>query len=382
MKIGIFTNNYKPRLCGVAISIDTFTKELRRMGHKVYIFAPSIPGYKDDDEDVFRVPSIPYYKDKTIALPIPWVRGLSKLIQSFDVIHCQHPFLLGKLGARFAKKNHIPLVLTYHTRYEEYAYYAPFNQRILKKMIISPAVSYANRCDLVIVPTNGTKEILLKNGVKRRIERVPTGIELSCFENIPSGIIRHLYGIPDDTRILLYLGRIAKEKNLPFLIEAFKEVIKYVPSTVLMVVGYGPFEKGLQRLVEKAGLKEKVIFCKTPTRNDVYIYYGGGEIFIFSSLTETQGLVLCEALASGLPIVAINSISTSEVIIDGFNGYLTKKDPYEFSRCVVELLIDDEKRKRFSMASKEMAKEYSSKAQAQRLVSLYMELIRTKRDES
>lgn len=378
MNIGIFTNNYKPRASGVPISIETFANGLRRMGHRVYIFAPFIRGYRDDDEDVFRLPSIPSLGDRTLALPIPWWGWLYSIAKDLhlDIIHSQHPFLLGRLGARLARKSGIPLVFTHHTRYEEYVHYIPFPKRITRRIAIHLVTSYANRCDLVIVPTEGIREILLRNGVKTRIEKVPTGIELEDFDGIQKGVIRNLYGIDDDTKILLYVGRIAKEKNLSFLVMAFKEIVKRIPSTIMIILGYGPFEKEIKDLVNRVGLKGNVIFSKALSRRDVYHYYIDAQIFLFSSLTETQGLVLYEALGAGLPIVAIDAIGTREIVKDGFNGYLTTEDPHRFSQYVIELLMDDEKRKRFSMASKEIAKGFSSKLQTQRLILLYKELLR------
>jgi glycosyltransferase involved in cell wall biosynthesis len=383
MRIGIFTNNYKPRLSGVPISIETFTKELRRMGHRVYIFAPSIRGYRDEDGDVFRLPSIPCPWDRTLALPLPWVRGVGGLVKELclDIIHTQHPFVIGWLAARLARKNKIPLVFTHHTRYEEYAHYIPFDQRIVRRVATSLSTSYANRCDLVIVPTKQMKDILLKNGVRTWIERLPTGIELGRFEGVSSRALRQIHGLEERTRILLHVGRLAKEKNIPFLIEAFKKIAERVPSTVLVVVGYGPFEAELRKLVGKSGLGEKIILCKTDRRSDLYLYYAGAEIFLFSSLTETQGLVICEALAAGLPVVAIDSVGASEVVVDGVNGYLTENSIERFSRCVIELLMDEEKRGRFSRAARERARGFSSHLQAERLLLLYKRVIEGKRDE-
>lgn len=382
MNIGIFTNNYRPRLSGVAVSIDTFCDEFRRLGHKVFIFAPSYPGHNEDKEGVFRLKSIPAIYDKTLALPIPYSGEIAGMIPDLeiDIIHSQHPFVLGQFGARLARKHKIPLVFTYHTLYEEYAHYVPFNESIVRKMAVLLSTSYANKCNLVIVPTEGVRKLLRMNGVKTWIEKVPTGINLSGFEGVDPEAIRREYNIPQGTKTLLYVGRLAKEKNLTFLIEAFSLILKRVPQTLLLMVGDGPLGGRLKRLAKRLKIEDHIIFTGVRPRDKIYAHHLMADLFVFSSLTETQGLVLYEAIGAGRPVVAVEAIGTTEIITNGVNGYLVRERTDEFSKKVVDLLLDDEERKELSIGSKEMAKALSSTIHAQRMLSLYQELIDQKSD--
>ncbi|HAV43222.1 TPA: glycosyltransferase family 4 protein [bacterium] len=380
MNIGIFTNNYRPRLSGVAISIDTFSQEFRKLGHKVFIFAPSCPGHTETTGGVFRLSSIPAIYDKTLALPIPYSGKISRevLDLELDIIHSQHPFVMGQFAARLARRYKIPLVFTYHTLYEEYAHYIPFNEKIVRKMAIILSTSYANKCDLVITPSEGIKNLLRTRGVKAWVERIPTGIDLSKFNGIDPKTIRKSYNISNKTRILLYVGRLAKEKNLVFLIEAFKLVLKKVLDARLIMVGDGPLKKRLKNLAERLQIEKNIIFAGSLPQKEVYVHHLAADLFVFTSLTETQGLVLYEALASGTPVVTIEAVGTSEIITNGINGYLIREQVDEFSECVCDLLLNDRKRRRMSSAAKETAKGFSSTIQAQKMLSLYQELLNRK----
>lgn len=376
MNIGIFTNNYRPRLSGVAISIDTFCDEFQRQGHQVYIFAPSYPNYNENSKNVFRLKSIPAIYDNTLALPIPYSGKIAGMIPDLelDIIHTQHPFVLGQFGARLARKHKIPLVFTYHTLYEEYAHYIPFNENIVRKMAVILSTAYANKCNLVVVPSEGVKELLRMNGVKTRMENVPTGINLSKYDGLDPQVIRREYNIPPEAKILLYVGRLAKEKNLAFLIEAFKVILEGIPQALLVMVGDGPLRGKLKRLAKRLGINKHIIFTGTKPRNEIYVYHLAADLFIFASLTETQGLVLYETLAAGTPVVAVEAISTSEVITNGVNGYLVREHPAEFGEKAVNLLLDVEKCQEFSLKAKEMSKGVSSHTQALKMLSLYEEL--------
>lgn len=378
VRIAIFTNNYRPRSSGVPISIETFSEEFKRLGHKVFIFAPRYPNYNEYEEDVFRLRSIPAFYDKTLALPIPYPGELSAIFKDLDIdiIHTHHPFILGQFGARLAYKFKIPLVFTYHTLYEEYAHYLPFREGIVRRMAVYLATSYANRCNLVITPTDAIKELLQRNGVKTRIEKVATGIDLTRFNRADKEAIRRRFNIPRETKILLYVGRLTKEKNLVFLIEAFSLIKKRLPLSILIMVGGGPLYKRLNSLSKALKIKDYVIFSGARPREEVYPYYLAADLFLFTSLTETQGLVLYESLACGTPVVAIKTGVTLEVITDSVNGYLVPQSLEEFSKVAIDLLLDSRRLKSLKIKARESVREFSSTKQAMKMLSLYEELKR------
>ncbi|PIN78219.1 glycosyl transferase family 1, partial [Candidatus Woesearchaeota archaeon CG10_big_fil_rev_8_21_14_0_10_33_12] len=226
MKIGIFTNIYKPVINGVVNSISSFKKGLEELGHEVYIFAPTCPDYKDDEKNILRIKSVrlPLQNDYRISLP-PLAKKMLDVIKQLDVIHTQHPFVMGNYGSFFADIYNKPLIFTHHTQYDKYSHYIPFEQETVQMFTRWLVKDYANKCDCVIAPSESIKKMLLNQGIKSRIEVVPTGINLDVFGNPNREIIRKKYNLSLEQKLLLYAGRIAKEKNLEFLIKSFKLVL-------------------------------------------------------------------------------------------------------------------------------------------------------------
>ncbi|MDI6704433.1 MAG: glycosyltransferase family 4 protein [bacterium] len=376
MNIGIFTNNYKPRISGLTVSIDTFKETFTELGHNVFVFCPEYKGYRDSTSNIIRFRSFPFIKAQGFSLPIPYSFHLFNKTKDLrlDIIHAQHPYLLGKVAKRWARRLKIPLVFTHHTLYEEYAHYIPFNQKVIKKLAISSSTSFANNCDLVIVPTPGVKDLIQGYGVKTRIEIVPTGVNLEDFRKDRGREIRKEYKIPPQTKILLYLGRFAKEKNIEFLLHVYKKVQDEYKEVVLFMVGYGPQHREILNLSKRLDIRN-IIFTGSREREDIIKFYQAADLFIFSSLTETQGIILIESLAAGTPVVAVNASGTKDIITHGVTGYLTDLSVPSFVKRVIELLRDDRKREEFSKNAKVSARMFSSLTTGKRLIDLYQELI-------
>lgn len=379
MKIAFFTDSYRPYTSGVVRSIETFTTELNRLGHQVYIFAPQYKGC-EKEPGVFRYASVPSptNQDFSVAIPISLkARPLVKKL-GLDIIHVHSPFMLGRLGARLARLERIPLVYTYHTLYDKYVHYVPFAQELSSKVVQKLATDFSNRCDLVIVPTKVIGDIIRENGVKTSIVNIPTGIDLSGYGEEDPEWLRKTYRIPAGHRILLFVGRIGQEKNLEFLIRCYVKVQQEIPQTTLALVGGGPQEQELKELVAALGVSDKVIFTGTLDKKSVINCYHGADLFVFASVTETQGLVIGEAKAAGLPVVAVDAFGVKEMVEHEQSGYLTRLDEQEFVERILTLLTDHSLYNQMSASAKEQAQHISSEACALRLVEAYEEILRAK----
>ena len=265
MRIGVFTDSYKPYTSGVVTSICTFKDELIKMGHEVFIFAPSYPNYNEYEENVFRYYSLPSPTNKDYTLAIPVYPGMNRLLKKLDldIIHVHSPVMLGRVGLHYAKKYGIPIVFTYHTLYDQYVHYVPIPQELAKKVAIKHSTSFCNQCDHVIVPSTEVEEILINNNVRKPISVIPTGVPLHKFTGKPGeNWLRAHYSIPEENKILLFVGRLTKEKNLEFLIKAFAKVKQSMPNTTLVLTAQGPLEHDLKKLAKTLGLslETEVIF--------------------------------------------------------------------------------------------------------------------------
>lgn len=379
MNIGFFTDSYRPYTSGVVRSIETFTKELKQLGHQVYIFAPQ---YKDCEKEpgVFRYASVPSPTNQDFSLAIPISLRARPLVKQLglDVIHVHSPFLMGRLGARLARLEKIPLVYTYHTLYDKYVHYVPFAQDLSSKIAQKIATDFSNRCDLVIVPTKIIGDIIRQNGVRTSIMNIPTGIETGDYKDGDPHWLRQTFHIPDNHRILLFVGRIGQEKNIEFLIKCFNIVQQQLPETSLVLVGGGPQEQELKEMVVSLGIQEKVIFTGTLDKKLVINCYLGADLFVFASVTETQGLVIGEAKAAGLPVVAIDAFGVKEMVTNERSGYLTQLDEQEFVDRIIHLLQDHNLYDKMSAAAKQEAQLITAEACTKRLVEAYQNVCQNK----
>ncbi|NLZ38950.1 MAG: glycosyltransferase family 4 protein [Firmicutes bacterium] len=379
MKIGMFTDSYKPYTSGVVRSIETTKAELVALGHEVYIFAPNYPNYEEAEKGVYRFASIPTptYPDFAIALPFSLHLNATVKELGLDIIHVHSPFSMGLLGSRCAKRFNIPLVFTYHTMYDRYVHYFPFAQNLSKKVVLKLSSNFCNRCDLVITPTEVVKRIVEPN-VQTKVQALPTGIDTSEFSFVDRQWLRTELRIPQEKKILLHLGRLGKEKNVVFLLQAYNQIRKSQPNTVLVIVGDGPEREALQTQAQEMGLAPHVIFTGSMPREAVINCYAGADIFVFASTTETQGLVLGEAKAAGLPSVAVKALGASEMVNHGVDGFLTDLAVDEFSKRVLQLLENEELLRRMSANCLVTVQEISSTNMAKKLLAAYEELLENK----
>ncbi len=379
MRIAVFTDSYRPYTSGVVRSIETFREELHALGHQVYIFAPRYGSSHHREEAVYRFFSLPSPTNPEYNIAIPISLRLKNTLKRLrvDLIHAHSPFMLGRLGAHCARDLGLPLVFTYHTLYDHYVHYLPVARSLTRKVTRMLCVRFCNRCDMVLVPTWVIGEYIRELGVAVPITKLPTGIEVERFQKGNPHWLREKFGLRAEEKVLLFVGRLGQEKNVDFLLRAYRRVLEAAPEipTRLVLVGGGPETKHLRRVTASLGLEERVLFTGPLSSQDVVHCYAGAYLFVFPSVTETQGLVIGEAKAAGVPAVAVNAFGVREMIAHGEDGYLTPLEEEAFADRIVELLADPERHRRMVDAARERSRELSAKILGKRLEGIYRALI-------
>lgn len=375
MNIAIFTNAYKPIISGVVNCIDLMRKFLEKKGHGVYIFAPYFHGYTDpENEKVFRYPSLNLTNKVKFPVPIPFYPKAEKFLSEtkIDVIHCHHPFILGDEGAKWAAKLNVPLFFTFHTQYEMYSHYIPLPQDFVKSASKTLVSAYTKKCSVIITPGTAIEELLKRdyNITNQKIAYMRNSIDLDAFKNPNKTRIRKMHSIDDDEKLLIYVGRMAEEKNIPFLIDAFVKIRREIKSK-LMIIGEGPELESFKEYASKTPAKSSIIFKGRVEYSGIPDYYGGSDLFVMASTTEVKPLALLEAMAAGLPIVAVSACGASDTVVNGKNGYLTSENIDEFAQKTIELLKNQELLSKMSEESEKIADSYSADAAMDRLIELY-----------
>lgn len=378
MNIGVFTDSFRPYTSGVVRSIELFSREYTNCGHEVYIFGPDYPLMRPPKEEgVFRFASVPWPPMPEFSVPIPISTQLGSTIKQLDldIIHVHSPFLLGRLGARAARRYKLPLVFTFHTLYEQYVHYFPIAEKTSKQVVQAIARDFCNRCNMVVAPSQLVVNYLRRIGVEAPIVTVPTGIDLGEFKNVNSNWLRENYGVKPEEKVLLFVGRLGKEKNVTFLLKSFREVINHSPATRLVLVGQGPQEGYLRQLCQQLGIADKVIFTGILSRQTIVHCYASADLFVFPSVTETQGLVIGEAKATGLPVVAIRAFGPAEMVAHGEDGLLTDLSLPAFTEAILELLNNKALYIKMRKHAYLNAPLISSTFCAERMIKVYQDLI-------
>lgn len=386
MNIAYFTNNYRPFIGGVPIAIDKLAAGLRSLGHKVLIFAPD---YGDDsgqveEPDVFRAVAVHHFNHTQFALPLPLGPEGYVRFSRFrpDVVHVHHPFLLGSTGLHMAREQNLPVIFTYHTQYEKYAHYLPWDSQMVQAMAVKVGARFANQCDAVIAPSSDIHQMLRARGVEVPIEIIPTGVDPVPFRNADPGWLRRHLAIPPEDRILLFVSRLAREKNIGFLIEAFARLAAADPHVRLVLVGSGDDEESLKAAAAKTALESRIHFTGTLTEQALCDAFAGGDLFLFSSLTETQGMVVLEAMAAGLPVVALDAPGVRDIVRDDLNGYLVSPGDLEaFCAATRRVLDDPALRRRLQEGAFAQASELSIESTARRVEEIYRQARRAPHHE-
>ena len=381
MNIGFFTDSYRPYTSGVVRSIELFAREFIDRGHEVYIFGPDYPLIHYPREDkVFRFASIPAPTMPEFSIALPFSAQLRATMRriNLEIIHVHSPFLLGRLGAFAARQYNLPLIFTFHTMYEQYVHYLPVARQTTKQLVQTIVKDFCNRCSLVVAPSRLVEGHLGETGVTARVVVIPTGIDLKEFKRPDPFWLQDNFKLSAAEKVLLFVGRLGREKNITFLLDAFYRLQGENPSLRLVIVGGGPMEEELRRLCLHLGIDGKVIFTGVLPREGVVNCYASADLFVFPSVTETQGLVIAEAKAAGLPVVAISACGAAEMVRDGEDGLLAQHSLDSFTGSVNMLLQDRALYERMQRNALLNAKELSSGYSAEKMLKLYAELLESK----
>ena len=380
MNIVMFTNTFRPHVGGVAHSVSWLAESLRGAGHDVLVVAPEFSGSTGDEAGVIRIPAVQNFRGSDFSVPIPLTRSLDQALADFgpDLVHSHPPFLLGDAALRASASFDIPIVYTYHTRYELYGHYVAQDAPALQRLVLSLALGYCDLCDTVIAPSRSMANFLIEHGVKTPVSVIPTGIEIARFDGGNGRKARAVAGIPRDAFVVGHVGRLAPEKNLDYLAQAMRRFLSVEKEAHFLVVGDGPMRAPMKQLFAAHGLAGRVHLPGAREGDRLAALYAAMDVFVFSSHSETQGLVLAEAMAAGVPVVALDAFGAREVVRDRLNGRLLPADSPEqrFAEAVhwVSGLQIGERRK-LRRAARHTAALFSRQRALARTLDLYGSLV-------
>jgi 1,2-diacylglycerol 3-alpha-glucosyltransferase len=379
MNIVMIAGTYAPSINGAAISTQSFKHELERQGHTVWLIAPRYPGFVDREPRVLRRNSWPnpFYQD--IRMPMffstrPTIKALAGA--KIDVVHFMQPYIVGRFARRLARQLGASLVFTWHTRYDLKAHYVRILPTgIVRAYVKRTTVGLANKCNAIIAPSQSLKDFLVKEGVVTPVHVVPTGLTQNFYNSGSRELLRKKVKVPANAFLFLCVARIAMvEKNLDLLVRAFAKIYRQIPNSLLLFVGGGPDQEKLAQLAHDMGMGERVRFSGFVPHNLLDEYYSSADVFAYPSTSETQGLILAEAMSAGAPVVAVDAPGSRDIVKNNLNGLLTKNSVEDFSEALLRIASDYELRKNLAQAGQKTSHEYSIEATTKQLVAVYKSL--------
>ncbi|MBT9778325.1 glycosyltransferase [Clostridium sp. MCC353] len=398
MRIAMLTNNYKPFIGGVPISVERLSESLRKLGHEVTVFAPEADGC-GDDKFVVRYKILYQQSEKGLVIGQCFDKRIEQCFKErrFDVIHVHHPVLMGQTALYLGKKYGIPVAYTYHTRYEEYLHYFrlyremdagfyPLNRAAgyVKKRVVPRCMeTFTNQCDLIFAPTGMMKDYLVKQGTRTRISVLPTGLDDSAFERNTerSGQIRAQYLRHGDTWLFATTARLEKEKNLEFLLRGIARLKERAETCFrIMIIGDGTERQNLERLSKQLGIEDQVVFTGKLPNDQVRHYLNAADAFLFASKSETQGIVLLEAMAAGCPVTAVKASGVSDVVKHGVNGYMTEEDENAWAETIEQMMAEKSLYQALSQEAQRTAEGYRANGIAKLAEHQYYKMIERKEE--
>lgn len=383
MRILMISDVYFPRINGVSTSIESFRHSLAELDIDVHVVAPDYPLPHASDTQVTRVPArrVPFDPEDRLMRSGDLKKALHAVgARKFDLVHIQTPFAAHYAGLNHARSQRLPCIATYHTHFEEYLYnYVPaVPKSMLRAMARSLARHQCNTLDAVIVPSSAMQDTLAAYGVTTPMHRVPTGIPVEHFSRdrrAASADFRDRFDIPRDRTVALFVGRAAHEKNIGFLLEAMPHALREAPGLMLVVAGEGPALPALRKQATALGVAEQVRFVGYLDRQtELPDCYAAADLFVFSSRTETQGLVLLEAMAAGLPVLAFAALGTREIVEPGRGAQPAPQEASAFGRAMAALANDPTQRDAMAAEARLFAQEWTTEACARRLADVYRHL--------
>jgi 1,2-diacylglycerol 3-alpha-glucosyltransferase len=393
LRVLFVSDVYFPRVNGVSTSIRTFREDLANCGVETLLVAPlyesagahAAQAGEEAESGVLRVPArrVPLDpEDRRMS----W-RALTRELDALggagiDLVHIHTPFIAHYAGLRFARRAGLPAVATYHTFFEEYLHhYLPLLPRALTRLLARGFTrSQCAAVEALIAPSEQMRTVLAGYGVNTPIHVVPTGLAADRFRPGNGAAFRALAGLEPTRPLVTYIGRVAHEKNIGFLIRVFAEVLRSVPAALLVIAGEGPAREGLRAQVAALGLERQVHFAGYLERDGALLdCYAAADVLVFASRTETQGLVLLEAMAQGTPVVSTAVLGTRSVLLPGSGALVVPEERDAFAAAVVRVLADAGLRRSLAARGREYARTWASSAMAARLAQLYGELSAARR---
>ena len=381
MKILFISDVYFPRVNGVSTSIETFRRNLQLLGHTVDLIAPDYGKPTANENGIVRVPAraVPLDPEDRL-MGYGWVmQQLERLRgEHYDLIHVQTPFVAHYLGVKLSHLLEIPCIETYHTFFEEYLYhYIPFLPKSFTRWLAKRFSRHqGNSLDGMVIPSRPMQRVLQAYGIATTMEVIATGIEPASFVPGDRVAFREKYGIAQERPMLLFVGRVAHEKNIDFLIKVVNEVRGQIADVLFVIAGEGPARAHLEQEVKRLALDQHVRFIGYLDRHtELNNCYRAADIFIFSSRTETQGLVLLEAMAQGVPLVSTAELGTRDVLQDGAGVWIAQEELSDFSSNVVKMLGHAQARSELGELGRAYANEWSAAKQAKKMLAFYDTII-------
>ncbi len=373
MRIGMFANAYLPVINGVVRSIMLYRKGLMDACHFVGVFVPDARNYEDEQPFIFRYPAIPLPTQLNYSFPVVTAPHITWMVPrlKLDIVHAHHPIIVGVEARRFSEELDIPLVFTFHTMYHEYThYFLGMDNEIVKQIVRRVVRDYANRADYIIAPSPAVVDLLPSYGIHKPVEILPTPVDLDQFKP------REKPPLSDPNRIrLIYVGRVAKEKNLDFLLRVFQRVAARDPRVELRVVGGGPSLEELKKLASGLGIDHRIEFTNMVPFEQVVDELNRADLFVFSSTTETQGLVVLEAMAAGLPLVLVESKALTYFVNPDKDCIVVPEDEEAMASAILALINNPDRLRAMGRAARQNAEKYSIPTLTSRLVDVYQRAI-------
>lgn len=380
MHIAIFTNCYLPLVNGVVGVVNLLRKGFMEQGHQVSIFAPGFDDYLDEEQGIYRYPAVDLTRKVKYPIAVPFSPRISKVLREldFDIIHSHHPFVLGPLALKLARKRRTPIIYTFHTQYDQYSHYVPLPSAFVSWFSKNQVRRFAQSVDQIATPADSAREILLGYGVTKDIKVIPNPTDITKFQTGNPDSIRSKYNLSQE-KLLINIGRVAPEKNLSLLLRSFRLMIEKAPQPVkLMIVGDGPDLIELKRQAIELGIADKVIFTGMVNPATVPDYLAAADLFVMTSKSEVKPLAQLEALASGVPIVSVAAAGANDTIISGQNGLLVAEDPGVIAGEVLDLLFNQERITDFKRRALDTAEGYSYRKIAGEYLELFNRVLQPK----
>jgi glycosyltransferase involved in cell wall biosynthesis len=385
-RIVMFTNTFEPLVGGLERSVATARLDLERAGHLCRVVAPTFKGAEQSADGILRLPALTGIGEKDFSIPLPTINRMQNWMEAIDpqIVHSHQPFLLGDTAWRVARLRKVPLVFTHHTLYERYAHSLPMDPERARRLVIELTTHYANRCQVVIAPTPSVRHILLEREVTSPIEVAPSGIDVSFYASGSRERGRRHFGLPPHGEVIGHLGRISQEKNISYLTEAILRVLHARPRAKVLLIGDGDRLEWTRTRFAEAGLADRLIAPGLLTGSGLADAYASMDLFVFASRTDTQGLVLAEAMAAGTVVVALDAPGARDCVEHERTGWLLSAgaSEEEFAAAVENVLTRGEDRRAMAERARAAAGYFDRAACVQRLLEVYDRALESYREDS